>query len=147
MPYDRRKYEYFFPHKVYRCACLGEIITYCYNNGIYALSDIIDEIGRVQHDGEGSKKIFCVKCGNNNSNAIFSCVDHMTVVIFAAKRYLCTELPNDTNVTINICDTIQTYCCGCVKKYLREMYHYFHFVNFDFDFSVKVKKIIKNGDI
>ena len=45
MPYDRRKYEYFFPHKVYRYACLRQIITYCYNNGIYALSDIIDEIG------------------------------------------------------------------------------------------------------
>ena len=71
----------------------------------------------------------------------------MTVILFVARRYTCTEAPSDTNVTINIFNTTQTYCSGCIKKYLREMYHYFHFVNFDFDFSVKVKKIIKNGDI
>ena len=139
MTYDRRKYEYFFPQKVYRCACLSQVITYCHHNGIFALSDIIDEIKQTKHDGDENKKIFCVKCGDNNSDVVFTCGEHMTVLIFVAKRYTCTELPNDTNVTIDIFGGSQTYCCGCIRKYLREMYHYFHIVNFDFNFSVKVK--------
>ena len=139
MTYDRRKYEYFFPRKVYRCACLGQVITHCLHNGIYALSDIIDEIKQIKYDGDENKKIFCVKYGDNNSDVAFTCGDHMAVLIFVAKRYTCTELPNDTNVTINIFDGSQTYCCSCIRKYLREMYHYFHLVNFDFNFSVKVK--------
>ena len=139
MTYDRSKYEYFFPRKVYRCACLGQVITHCFHNGIYALSDIIDEIKQIQCEGDESKRIFCVKCGDNNSDVVFTCTDHITVLIFVAKRYYCTELPNDTNVTINIFDGDQTYCCGCIWKYLQEMYHYFHNINFDFNFSVKVK--------
>ena len=138
MLYDRRKFEYFFPRKVYRCACLGQVITSCLHNGIYALSDIIDEIKQVECDE--SKRIFCVKCGQNNADVVFSCANHMSILIIVAMRYYCTEPPNETNVTIDIFDGSKTYCCACIRKYLREMYHYFHFLNFDLNFSVKFKK-------
>ena len=139
MTYDRRKYEYFFPRKIYRCACLGQIIANCLHNGIFALSDIIDEIKNMPCEGDENKRIFCVKCGDNNTDVVFTCSDYMTVLIFVAKRYNCTEPSNNTNVTIDIFDGSQTYCCGCIRKYLREMYHYFHNINFDFNFSVKIK--------
>ena len=125
MPYDRRKYEYFFPRKVYRCACLGQVITSCLHNGIYALSDIIDEIKQVECDE--SKRTFCVKCGQNNADVVFSCANHMSILIIVAMRYNCTEPPNETNVTIDIFDGSKNYCCGCIRKYLREMYHIFIF--------------------
>ena len=38
MGYDKRKYEYFFPQKVYRCVCLGSVITSCLVDGIYSLA-------------------------------------------------------------------------------------------------------------
>ena len=62
MVYDRRKYEYFFPKKVYRCACLGQIITSCLHHGVYALSDIIDEIKHPECNE--TKKIFCINVVN-----------------------------------------------------------------------------------
>ena len=79
MVYDRQKYEYFFAKKVYRCACLGEVITSCFQHGIYALSDIIDEIK--ESECTQTKKIFCVKCGQHNENVVFTCADHMSVLV------------------------------------------------------------------
>ena len=35
----------------------------------------------------------------------------------------------------------KTYCCGCIRKYLREMYHYYHYINFDLPFSIKRRKL------
>ena len=139
MVYDRRKYEYFFPKKVYRCACLGQIITSCLHHGVYALSDIIDEIK--QAECNETKKIFCVKCGQHNENVVFSCADRMSILIIVAMCYNCTELPNETNVTVDMFNGAKTYCCGCIRKYLREMYHYYHFLNFDLQFSVKKPKL------
>ena len=137
MVYDRRKYEYSFPQKVYRCACLGRIITSCFHNGIYALSDILDEVKEAECDE--TKKIFCVKCGRHDENVVLSCADHMGILIIVAKRFDCTELPNETNITISICENIKTFCCGCIRKHLREMYNYYHFLNFDLKFSKKPK--------
>ena len=134
MVYDRRKYEYFFPKKVYRCACLGKVISSCFQHGIYALSDIIDEIKETECT---ETKIFCVKCGQHDENVVFSCADHMSVLVIVAMRYKCTELPNETNITVSG----QTYCRGCIRKCLREMYYYYHFLNFDLQFSSKKRKL------
>ena len=71
MVYDRQKYEYFFPRKVYRCACLGAVITSCLYNGIYSLADICDEISKT--DCTESKKVYCAKCGENNNSVVLSC--------------------------------------------------------------------------
>ena len=137
--YDRRKYEYFFPRKVYRCACLGHVITSCLHDGIYALADILDEIKQTQCNE--TKKIFCVKCGRNDQHVVFTFADHMSILIIVAKRYDCTELPNTKNVTVNIFNGSKTYCCGCIRKYLREMYNYYHYLNFDLPFSIKKRKL------
>ena len=134
MVYDRRKYEYFFPKKVYRCACLGKVISSCFQHGIYALSDIIDGIKETEYT---ETKILCVKCGQHDENVVFSCADHMSVLVIVAMRYKCTELPNETNITVSG----QTYCRGCIRKCLREMYYYYHFLNFDLQFSSKKRKL------
>ena len=63
------KYKKFFPKKVYRCACL-DVIASCLANEIYSLVDICIKVN--QTIGE---KIYCVKCGENRQNAIFSCTD------------------------------------------------------------------------
>ena len=140
MVYDRRKYEYFFPKKVYRCACLGKVISSCFQHGIYALSDIIDKIKETECTE--TRKIFCVKCGQHDENVVFSCADHMSVLVIVAMRYKCTELPNETNITVSIFDSgHQTYCRGCIRKCLREMYYYYHFLNFDLQFSSKKRKL------
>ena len=65
----------------------------------------------------------------------------MSILIIAAKRFDCTELPNAKNVTIDIFNGSKTYCCGCIRKYLREMYHYYHYLNFDLPFSIKRRKL------
>ena len=139
MGYDRRKYEYFFPRKVYRCACLGQVITSCLHDGIYALADIIDEIKVVRP--QETKKIFCIKCCLNDQHVVFSCADHMAILIIVAKRYDCTDVPNFKNVTVDILGQNKTFCCGCIRKYLREMFHYYHYLNFDLPFSIKRRKL------
>ena len=138
MVYDRRKYEYFFPRKVYRCPCLANVITSCLHDGIYALADILDEIKQTKCTE--STRIFCVKCGKDDQNVVFSCGDHMSILVVSAKMYGCTELPNNKNLTIHLFDGLKTYCCGCVRKYLREMYYYYHVINFDLPFSIENRK-------
>ena len=138
MGYNRRKYEYFFPRKVYRCACLTSVITSCLHEGIYSLADICDKIS--QTDCTDSKKVYCAKCGKNKENVIFSCSEHMAMIIIAVKRYDCTESPNERNASIYFYDETKTYCSGCVKKYLQEMYYYYHFLNFDLPLGIKKRK-------
>ena len=65
----------------------------------------------------------------------------MSILIIVAMRFNCTELPNEANVTVDMFNGAKTYCCGCIRKYLREMYHYYHFLNFDLQFSVKKPKL------
>ena len=119
---NRKKYQYFFPKKAYRCTCLGVVITSCFQRGIYTFTDIVDEITKSRCCE--TTKIFCVKCGRDDENVVFTCADHMSVLVVVAIPYKCTELPNETNITVF---NGQTYCCGCIRKCLREMYHYYHF--------------------
>ena len=54
----------------------------------------------------------------------------------AKREYVCTEIPSQTNVTVTYtCNKQETYCTGCIRHYLKQMYHYFYFVNFDLKFS------------
>ena len=138
MGYNKRKYEYFFPRKVYRYACLGSVITSCLYDGIYSLADICDKIS--QTDCTESKKIYCAKCGKNKENVIFSCSDHMAMIIIAVKRYDCTASPDKTTASVYFYDETKTYCPGCVKKYLQEMYYYYHHLNFDLPLGIRKRK-------
>ena len=33
MEFNQQKYQHFFPRKVYRCACLGEVVQKSLHNG------------------------------------------------------------------------------------------------------------------
>ena len=129
------KNEYFFPSKVFRCACLGGIIEKCFQEGIYAMADIVDELSRHCFDDDFNK-VFVVKCGEKSRDCIFTCEKHLSIILMAKREYVCTEIPCQTNVTVTyICNKKETYCTGCIRHYLKLMYHYFYFVNFDLKFS------------
>ena len=136
MFFDRTKYEYFFPSKVYRCASLGQIIENCCDNGIFLFTDIIDEISTHKFIDDDKNKIFAVKCGEQLKDCIFACERHVSIVLFAKKKFSCSDNPTETNITVTYCcGKKETYCVGCVKHYLKLMYNYFYFVNFDLKFS------------
>ena len=137
MSFNRSKYEYFFPSKVYCCACLGEVIEKCCDNGIYSFTDIIDEIARHNFIDDDKNKIFAVKCGEQCKDCIFTCEKHLAIVLFAKKKFSCTDIPSETNITVTYCcGKEETYCVGCIKHYLKLMYGYFYFVNFDLKMSL-----------
>ena len=108
-------YKKFYPEKVYRCACLGRVIATCLADQIYSLVDICKKVNETIRE-----KIFCVKCGENEQNAIFSCCDHMPMVIFAVETS-----QSFGRTTISFRDEAKSYCRICVKKYLQEMYYLF----------------------
>ena len=131
---SKRKYKYFFPQKVYRCACLGRVIASCLVDEIYSLADICKKV-----DETNCEKIYCVRCGENKQNAIFSCGDHMAMIIFAVETYN-TQSSDQTTGTISFRDETKTYCRICVRKYLQEMYYRFEHVNFDLPLRIKKRK-------
>ena len=132
------KYKNFFPQKVYRCACLGRVIASCLVDEIYSLADICKKVNETNN----REKIYCVKCGENQQNAIFSCGDHMAMIIFAVKTYN-TQSSDQTTGTISFCDETKTYCRICVRKYLQEMYYRFEHVYFELPLT-RIKKHKKN---
>ena len=136
MSFNRSKNEYFFPSKVFRCACLGGIIQKCYEEGIFAMVDIADEISRHYFIDEERNKVFVVKCDEQFKDCIFTCEKHLSIIIIAKRKYSCTEIENQTNVTVTYtCNKKEMYCTGCITHYLKLMLHYFYFVNFDLKFS------------
>ena len=104
----------FFPEKVYRCDCLTEVITSCLANQVYSLTGICQKVNEI--DG---RKIYCVRCGENNQHIVLSCRDHMPMVIFAYSP-----------TPISISDETEKCCLICIKKYLEKNYHIFGHENF-----------------
>ena len=100
MSFNRSKYEYFFPSKVFRCACLGAIIEKCCDNGNDSLTEIADEISNQTFHGKDENKIFSVKCGEQNRDCVFTCENHLGILLFAKKKFSCTDIPSPTNTTI-----------------------------------------------
>ena len=135
MPFSRQNYEYFFPSKVYRCACLGEVIDNCFDNGCYSFTEIYDEVSSFSLSNNITK-VFSIKCGDFKKDALFVCENHLGIVLFAKKKYSCTEQSTETNTTISYTngdclDKKETYCTGCIRHYLRLTYYYFYHKNFD----------------
>ena len=133
----RSKNEYFFPSKVFRCACLGEIVQNCFDEGIYAMVDIADQISKYTFDVEDEQnKVFVVKVGEKSKDCIFTCGKHLSIIIFAKRDFTCTDKPSETNVTVTYsCGKEETYCNGCIRHYLKLMYEYFYYVDFNLKFS------------
>lgn len=44
MSFNREKFEYFFPSKVYRCVCVADVVQKCLEEEKFSLVDIFDEI-------------------------------------------------------------------------------------------------------
>ena len=123
---DFKKYNNFFPQKVYHCSCLDTVIISCLLDGIYSLEGICDKISQVN---TVLKKIYCTKCGDKNQHVVFSCTDHMAMVIFEIKEYDCIkQLYND----------VKSYCGKCIKKYLQKMYYCYEHKNFDLPMANKL---------
>ena len=85
MPFSRQNYEYFFPSKVYRCACLGEVIDNCFDNGCYSFTEIYDEVSSFSLSNNITK-VFSIKCGDFKKDALFVCENHLGIVLFAKKN-------------------------------------------------------------
>ena len=132
MSFNREKYEYFFPSKVYRCACLAAVIEKCFDEGNYGMVEIVDELNNYTFLDQNKNKIFSVKCGEENQDCIFICENHLAVVLFAKKESACTDTPSLVNATISYSSgKKKTFCKGCIKPYLKTMYNYFYLVDFD----------------
>ena len=131
MSFNREKYEYFFPSKVYRCACLGGIIQNTYDHGHYSLPEIVDDITEHSFFDE-KKKVFSVKCGAENKECIFVCETHLSIVLIAKKEFACTDVEGPENITVVYSDgKKETFCKSCIKHYLKIIYNYFVFVDFN----------------
>ena len=126
MSFNREKNEYFFPSKVYRFACLGEVIDICYHNGLHSFTEIYDEVTEFAYAND--HKVFSVKCGESKKDTIFTCENHLAIILLAKKKYTCTDKPTFTNTTVNYTSSNrkeETYCTGCIRHYLRLTFEYF----------------------
>ena len=61
MSFNREKYEYFFPSKVYRCVCVANVIQKCFDEGSYSLVEIVDEINNYSFFDKDKNKVFSIK--------------------------------------------------------------------------------------
>ena len=131
MSFNREKYEYFFPSKVYHCVCVAEVVQKCLEEDKFSLVDIVDEISEQSFFKTEKNKVFSIKCGEENKDALFICENHLAIVLFAKKKFWCTEEPSLTNITLTYDDGKKTFCKGCIKHYLKTMYTYFYFHDFN----------------
>ena len=106
----------FSPRAVYFCDCLQETINNC--SKYSSLQDICNEI----NDSDG-KTIYCVKCGDEKQDVVFSCRNHLLMETLAVQF-------NGNNVTL-IESTTRHYCLSCIKKYLQEKYYKFNCLIFN----------------
>ena len=102
-------YKNFFPKRVYHCSCLHSIIVSCLQDGIYSLGDICHRIRQVN---TGIKKIYCAKCGDDKQDVVFSCCDHMAMVIFSViKQLLVFTVMTKLKITVsNVLKSIYKRC-------------------------------------
>ena len=106
-----------FPKTVYHCSCVDLEIKLCLVNGHYSLKDIVKKL----NEKVAFHKIYCLKCGDNLENVIFSCRKHMSLISYC-------ELDNER-------------CLRCIKRYLKIAYDCcYDYTNFDLPMSIKKEK-------
>ena len=132
--FKRQKHGLFFPEKVYRCPCLIDVIDECQLNELDSLAEIHDEVASFVLE-RGIPKVYVVKCGDKMRDCIFCCSNHLSIMILGKKKYGCTAEISFENLTIYCNEDKQncvgeTYCKGCIKKYLRESIGYFFYKEF-----------------
>ena len=113
-----------YPNKVYYCPCIKIDVMMCLVNGDYSLKDITSKIKKCSVN----RLFYCCKCGNDNRDIIFSCVDHMRLKTFlVGDEHLSEDHKNN--------------CKQCIKKYLKTAYSccYQH-TKFDIPLTKKKRK-------
>ena len=117
-----------FPNKIYHCPCASLQIKLCLVNGYYSLKDICKKLNQIEFD----RKIYCTKCGDDMNDVIFSCTQHMSLIVFSIKQ---------TSCYIELNEEAKNSCRQCIRKYLqlacRCCYDY---TNFDLPISIKKEK-------
>ena len=113
-----------YPNKVYYCPCIKIDVMLCLVNGDYSLNDISNKITK----SSVNRLFYCCKCGNDNRDVIFSCVQHMRLKTFlVGDEHLLEDHKNN--------------CKQCIKKYLKIAYRccYEH-TKFDIPLPIKKEK-------
>ena len=96
--------------------------------------DILDNININFLDASEllADKIFCVKCSEEKKDCVFVCEKHLAIVLLAKRKFVCTQSENAETATVKYdVDKKEIYCKGCTIQYLRLMFNYFHFVDFE----------------
>ena len=126
-----KKYEDFFPKKVYRCPCVLPAIKHCFENDEYSLGEILESVYSFDY-GEllPFSEIFCTKVGNEKEDCLIVCVEYLRIILISKRKFKCTTKDYKNALVIPIFN--EWYCRGCVKKYMRQLFSYFYFVNFAF---------------
>lgn len=132
--FNRQKHGLFFPEKVYRCPCLIDVIDECHLNDLNSFAELHDEVMTFVLE-RGIPKVYTIKCGENLKDCIFCCSTHLSIMVLGKKKYNCTAQISFENLTIYYNQDKQncvgeTFCKGCIKKYLRDSIGYFYFKEF-----------------
>ena len=129
-----QKCEYFFPRKVYQCACLFQVIKESFHSGDHSLVEILNNIKNFDFFAryyEPLVKVFCVTCGDERKDCIFVWEKHLAIVLLAKRKFVCTEIEHEHTAAVEYDGKKEVYCKGCIKHYLRLMFNYFYFVDFE----------------
>ena len=71
----------------FRQKFIAGVIQECFDNG----SSFFDE---------EKKKVFSIKCGDENKDFIFICKTHLSIVLFAKKQFACIDAPSLENTKL-----------------------------------------------
>ena len=128
-----QKNEFFFPRKVYWCACLLQPVEESFNVGEHSLLDILFYIKNFDFAGHNyellsNKNVLCKSWWRKKG--LFFCVWKTCGNCFACEKKNCTATEKENNATVEYNKKKEVYCHVCIKHYMRLMYSYFHFVDF-----------------
>ena len=105
----------FFPRGVYFCECLQTNIDNCLKP--CSLQDICDKI----NETDSNTIIYCVKCGDEKLDVVFSCYEHLTMDFFTMELH---------SNKITLIESSTRHCLSCIKKFLEKKYYKFNYENF-----------------
>ena len=115
-----------YPNKVYHCPCVSLEIKLCLVNGHYSLKNICKKLNQSKYE----RQLYSCKCGDGKKDIIFSCINHMELVIFSVKEdggyFYLDQKTKDS-------------CKFCIRKYLQSSYSCCYDKT-DFDVPIEVKK-------
>ena len=94
------------------------------------MADILESVKSFDYgDPLPFSGIFCTKVGNEKEDCLIVCVEDLRIILISKRKFKCTTEDYKNTLAIPIFDG--RYCTGCAKKYMRQLFSYFHFVNFD----------------